>query len=116
MKGCPFYLVQDRTETNLVNLRRTIYLTIMSSMGFEEGGHKLMKIDLAPGQEIEVVTMLIECCSQEKTYLRRCTLSCLITGSPGFLRGLLHIPRYLQVLRPAGAALLRSSLDVAESV
>ncbi|KAK9834492.1 hypothetical protein WJX74_002896 [Apatococcus lobatus] len=62
--------ISDMTETNLINLRRTIYLTIMSSMSFEEAGHKLIKIELAPGQEIEVVTMLIECCSQEKTYLK----------------------------------------------
>lgn len=62
--------VQDQTETNLINLRRTIYLTIMSSAQFEEAGHKLMKIQLTPGQEIEVVTMLIECCSQEKTYIK----------------------------------------------
>lgn len=62
--------ISDMTETNLINLRRTIYLTIMSAMSFEEAGHKLVKIELAPGQEIEVVTMLIECCSQEKTYLK----------------------------------------------
>ncbi len=41
--------IDDATETNLVNLRRTIYLTIMSSMDFEESGHKLMKISLLPG-------------------------------------------------------------------
>lgn len=62
--------MQDQTQTDLINLRRTIYLTIMSSAQFEEAGHKLMKIQLAQGQEIEVVTMLIECCSQEKTYIR----------------------------------------------
>ncbi len=62
--------IRDFTETDLINLRRTIYLTIMSAMDFEEAGHKLLKIALADGQEIEVVTMLIECCSQEKTYLR----------------------------------------------
>ena len=28
--------IEDRTQTNLVNLRRTIYLTIMSSLDFEE--------------------------------------------------------------------------------
>ncbi|KAL3147436.1 hypothetical protein ABBQ38_014499 [Trebouxia sp. C0009 RCD-2024] len=61
--------IQDQTQTDLINLRRTIYLTIMSSAQFEEAGHKLMKIQLAQGQEIEVVTMLIECCSQEKTYI-----------------------------------------------
>lgn len=28
--------IEDATQTNLVNLRRTIYLTIMSSLDFEE--------------------------------------------------------------------------------
>ena len=65
---------QDATETNLINLRRTIYLTIMSAMDFEEAGHKLLKIGLADGQESEVVIMIIECCSQEKTYLK-CALA-----------------------------------------
>nr|GMD14699.1 pre-mRNA-splicing factor CWC22 homolog [Ipomoea batatas] len=54
----------------LVNLRRTIYLTIMSSVDFEEAGHKLLKIKLEPGQEMELCIMLLECCSQERTYLR----------------------------------------------
>uniref|UniRef100_A0A0E0FAX9 MI domain-containing protein n=1 Tax=Oryza meridionalis TaxID=40149 RepID=A0A0E0FAX9_9ORYZ len=43
--------IRDQTETNLINLRRTIYLTIMSSVDFEEAGHKLLKIKLEPGQE-----------------------------------------------------------------
>ena len=67
---------QDATATNVINLRRTIYLTIMSAMDFEEAGHKLLKIDLADGQESEVVLMIIECCSQEKTYLKSAP-SCL---------------------------------------
>lgn len=46
--------IRDETETNLVNLRRTIYLTIMSSVDFEEAGHKLLKIHLAPGQEVRL--------------------------------------------------------------
>ncbi|ONH99281.1 hypothetical protein PRUPE_6G022700 [Prunus persica] len=62
--------IRDETETNLVNLRRTIYLTIMSSVDFEEAGHKLLKIKLEPGQEMELCVMLLECCSQERTYLR----------------------------------------------
>ncbi|KAK9798931.1 hypothetical protein WJX73_002948 [Symbiochloris irregularis] len=61
--------IQDQTETNVINLRRTIYLTIMSALDFEEAGHKLMKIDIRDGQENEIVLMIIECCSQEKTYL-----------------------------------------------
>ncbi|XP_011046847.1 PREDICTED: pre-mRNA-splicing factor CWC22 homolog isoform X1 [Populus euphratica] len=62
--------IDDQTETNLINLRRTIYLTIMSSVDFEEAGHKLLKIKLEPGQEMELCIMLLECCSQERTYLR----------------------------------------------
>ncbi|KAJ6790608.1 pre-mRNA-splicing factor CWC22-like protein [Iris pallida] len=62
--------IKDETETNLVNLRRTIYLTIMSSVDFEEAGHKLLKIKLEPGQEMELCIMLLECCSQERIYLR----------------------------------------------
>ncbi|MCD7457460.1 hypothetical protein HAX54_035108 [Datura stramonium] len=62
--------IKDETETNLINLRRTIYQTIMSSVDFEEAGHKLLKIKLEPGQEMELCIMLLECCSQERTYLR----------------------------------------------
>jgi len=62
--------IQDLTEQDLVNLRRTIYLTIMSSVGFEECAHKLMKLDIRSGLEMELCNMLIECCSQERTYLR----------------------------------------------
>ncbi|TDH73034.1 hypothetical protein CCR75_007647 [Bremia lactucae] len=62
--------IQDYTEQDLVNLRRTIYLTIMSSITHEECAHKLMKLNIRPGQEKEICLMLIECCSQERTYLR----------------------------------------------
>ncbi|KAJ8578833.1 hypothetical protein ON010_g372 [Phytophthora cinnamomi] len=62
--------IQDYTEQDLVNLRRTIYLTIMSSITHEECAHKLMKLNIRPGQEKEICSMLIECCSQERTYLR----------------------------------------------
>ncbi|KAK2785545.1 pre-mRNA-splicing factor cwc22 [Emmonsiellopsis sp. PD_33] len=60
--------IKDQTNADLVNLRRTIYLTIMSSIDFEECCHKLMKITLPPGQESELPSMIIECCSQERTY------------------------------------------------
>eukprot|EP01137_Pigoraptor_chileana_P011365 Opistho-2@62099 len=59
----------DETQTNNVNLRRTIYLTVMSSASFEECAHKLMKLSLKPGQEMEICSMIIECCSQERSYL-----------------------------------------------
>ncbi|KAH0851603.1 LOW QUALITY PROTEIN: hypothetical protein HID58_094629 [Brassica napus] len=59
--------IRDETETNLVNLRRTIYLTIMSSVDFEEAGHK---------QEMELCIMLLECCSQERE--RTCVTTVLL--------------------------------------
>lgn len=49
----------DNTETNLIALRRTIYLTIQSSLDFEECAHKLMKMSLKPGQEIELCHMFL---------------------------------------------------------
>jgi pre-mRNA-splicing factor CWC22 len=60
--------IKDQSNTDLVNLRRTIYLTIMSSIDPEECCHKLMKIQLPAGQEPELPSMIIECCAQEKTY------------------------------------------------
>lgn len=62
--------IHDETGTDLVNLRRTIYLTIMSALDFEEAGHKLLKMGIPPGQENELATMIIECCSQEKTFIK----------------------------------------------
>lgn len=60
--------IKDQSNTDLVNLRRSIYLTIMSSGGFEEATHKLMRINLPSGKEEELPSMIIECCSQERTY------------------------------------------------
>ena len=79
--------ITDATDTELVNLRRTIYLTIMSALDFEEAGHKLLQIKLRPGQEAEVVAMLVECCSQEKAFLKFYGLLaerfCNVRGSAG---------------------------------
>ncbi|KAK6166549.1 hypothetical protein SNE40_023209 [Patella caerulea] len=58
----------DTTETNMVVLRRTIYLTIQSSLHYEECAHKLLKMDLKPGQEVELCNMILDCCSQLRTY------------------------------------------------
>lgn len=47
--------IQDMTETNLVNLRKVIYLTIMNALNYEEAVHKLLKIQIKEGQEVCVV-------------------------------------------------------------
>ena len=62
--------IHDMSEKDLIHLRRTIYLTIMSSATFEECSHKLSKMDIPLGKEIELINMITECCSQERTFLR----------------------------------------------
>lgn len=61
-------VIVDNTETNLTALRRTIYLTIHSSLDFEECAHKLMKMQLKPGQETELCHMFLDCCAEMRTY------------------------------------------------
>ena len=56
--------VEDRTETNLVNLRRIIYLTTMNALNYEKAVHKLLKIELQEGQE--VCTFFGFCCVNGK--------------------------------------------------
>ncbi|KFM62437.1 Pre-mRNA-splicing factor CWC22-like protein, partial [Stegodyphus mimosarum] len=58
----------DMTETNVVCLRRKIYLTIQSSLDFEECAHKLLKLELKPGQILEMCYMILDCCAQQRTY------------------------------------------------
>ncbi len=48
---CIGQVIVDETGTNMVAMRKMIYLTIQSSMDFEEAAHKLLKLELPPGQE-----------------------------------------------------------------
>ncbi|MCJ1325155.1 pre-mRNA-splicing factor cwc22 [Thelotrema lepadinum] len=61
--------IKDESNQALINLRRTIYLTIMSSQDFESCTHKLLRLELG-GEEPEVPSMIVECCSQERTYIK----------------------------------------------
>ena len=47
--------IEDRTESNL---RRIIYMTIMSALNYEEAVHKLLKIELQEGQEVRIFIYL----------------------------------------------------------
>eukprot|EP00171_Calliarthron_tuberculosum_P014235 IDg14235t1 len=61
----------DLTESSLVDFRRIVYLKIMSAASYEECAHKLMKLMRDNhGMELELCNMVIECCSQEKSFLR----------------------------------------------
>ena len=46
--------IEDRTQTNLINLRRVIYLTIMNALNYEEAVHKLLKVQIDEGQEVRL--------------------------------------------------------------
>ena len=62
--------IEDQTDMANAALRRTLYLTIMSSASFEECAHKIMKIKMKSGDERIVCKMILECCMQERTFLR----------------------------------------------
>ena len=58
------------TEKDLINLRKTIYLTIMNSVDFEECCHKLLKLSIRDSQLSEMCNMVVDCCMQERTFTR----------------------------------------------
>ena len=61
-------IIVDNTETNVTVFKRTICLIIHTSFDFEEYAHKLMKMQLKPGQGTEVYHIFLECCAEMKTY------------------------------------------------
>jgi len=60
--------ILDMTETNMVALRRTIYLSIQSSITFEECTHKILKMEFGENDFPEIFAMILDCCSQKRTY------------------------------------------------
>lgn len=62
--------IKDLTDEDRVNLRRTLYLVIMSSVDFEECAHKILKMNLGVGHEDEICHMVQECCQNERTYMK----------------------------------------------
>ncbi|VUZ43591.1 unnamed protein product, partial [Hymenolepis diminuta] len=64
-------VIIDQTETNLVHLRRTIYLMLQSSISADEGAHRLLQLKIKPGEEYEVASMVLDCCAQTRSYETR---------------------------------------------
>merc|ERR1712226_36078 len=60
----------DKTETDIVHFRRTLYLTIQSSLDYEECAHKLLKIKVGEDEQLikEMCCMMVDCCKQQRTY------------------------------------------------
>ena len=53
---------------SLVELRKSVYLAIQSSLNFEECIHKILRLNIPAGQEKEVVMILVDACAQERTF------------------------------------------------
>jgi len=60
----------DKTSTDIVHFRRNLYLTIQSSLDYEECAHKLLKINVGDDPVLikEMCGMMIDCCQQQRTY------------------------------------------------
>lgn len=59
--------IDDQRGGQDVEMRKKIYLTIMSSANFEEAAHKLLKM-VTPTNVKAIGEMMLECCAQERTY------------------------------------------------
>lgn len=60
--------IVDETGQDTINLRKVVYLTIMSSAGFEECCHKLLKLSITRKRRKDVCQVIMECCSQERVF------------------------------------------------
>lgn len=62
---------KDMTGSELVDFRRTVYLIFSSGLSYEEWAHKVLRfMQQHSGKEMELCKMIIECCSEEKSFLR----------------------------------------------
>ncbi|CAI5758984.1 unnamed protein product [Candida verbasci] len=63
-------VITDMSKSELLEVQKLVYLTIMSSMSSDEAVHKLLK--LCQTKQISnddiLIDMIIKCCSTEKTY------------------------------------------------
>ena len=62
--------ILDNTGTSEIQFRRTMYLTLMSSINFEETVHKILRMKLPAGSEKGVLDMIQECACQERSYMK----------------------------------------------
>ncbi|CAN8074149.1 unnamed protein product [Agarophyton chilense] len=59
----------DLSKTDLLNFRRTVYLTHSSTLSAEESAHRLFILMREnKGREAELCRMIVECCSQESSF------------------------------------------------
>ena len=62
--------IKNMTKDELLRLKEKIYLTISNSIDFEECAHKLIRMALPDDQLEEMTNMVVDCCSQERTFVK----------------------------------------------
>jgi len=62
--------VVDKTGADLIAFRRSVYLTIKSSVRHEEVVHKLLKSKMVADSDLheELCKMIVDCCGKDRTY------------------------------------------------
>ena len=100
--------IVDQTETNLVALRRSVYLTIQSSLNFQECARKMMKMQIQPSQMGEVCNMVIDCCAQQRSYEKFFGLLGQSTNSFDCLK--INMTRFIDLKRTSCEMLQNSSV------
>ncbi|CEF67167.1 Pre-mRNA-splicing factor CWC22 homolog [Strongyloides ratti] len=58
----------DLTDDQLTALRKSVYLTLQSSLDYQEAAHKLLKNEWKPGLEKELCNMIVDACAQQRSY------------------------------------------------
>lgn len=105
-------MIIDNTEQNLVAFRRNIYLTIQSSLDFQEAAHKLLKIDLKSGQDVSFSLYLFFV-----MIVIRNEKFCYLGGTLQHDRGLLCSAKDLrEVLWSTSGAILSTSQGISRSI
>ncbi len=61
-------VIIDQTEAALSSFRKTVHLTITSSLDVEECAHKLLKLNITAEQAPELAHMIVDCCAQQRSY------------------------------------------------
>eukprot|EP00127_Corallochytrium_limacisporum_P001764 Clim_evm18s78 gene=Clim_evmTU18s78 len=60
--------IVDHTDTNVVNFRKTVYLTLNTALSADDATHKLLQLILPEGYDALLVKVVLECCVAERTY------------------------------------------------
>ena len=62
-----FFSVTAEGGENMI-LRKSIYLVILSSEGFEDCAQKLQRMRLNPGEETKLCNIILDCCCGQRKY------------------------------------------------